>query len=353
MALGGGNIKTTTFPGTYINFVSTSTTRDATLGSRGVVALCHALPTVTTTDVVQCTVDEFYGGNKPLGTPYTDDAMWMFREIFKHANKVVVYNLKNADTTVEKGLTALEAYEFNVFVTADTLASNVTPAIKKVKSWRDTLGKKCQVVVYNHSVSADLNDIAVINVASKPILEAEDSLHTNAALVYWVAGAMAGCAVNKSCTNMLYDGELTIDVAYTQAELQAFIDAGKIVFHLVYGEVRLLEDVNSLTTPEADQNDDFKYNQTVRVIDQIANDIAYLFNTKYLGRIQNNDSGRVSLWNDIVTHHKALETIGAIENFKSENVVVQPGDTIRSVVVQDVITITGTMSQLFMTVVIE
>ena len=40
-------------------------------------------------------------------------------------------------------------------------------------------------------------------------------------LVYWVAGAEAGCAVNKSLTNFKYDGELTINTDYTQAELEA------------------------------------------------------------------------------------------------------------------------------------
>lgn len=353
MALGGGNIKTTTFPGTYINFVSTSNSRVSALGERGVVALCHKLPTTTKTDVVECTAAEFYRADNPLGTSYDAESMWMFREIFRHANKVVVYNLANGDTTLDGGLVALEAYEFNVIVTASTTAEDVTAVVTQVKNWRDNLGKKCQAVVYNHSVAGDLNTIATINVAAKPILEEGDSLHTDAALVYWVAGAMAGCAVNKSCTNMMYDGELTVNVAYSQEELQDFIDEGKIVFHLVYGNVRMLEDVNSLTEPGSDQNDDFKYNQTIRVIDQIANDIAYLFNTKYLGKIPNNPSGRISLWNDIVSHHKELETMNAIENFASENVAVQQGDTIRSVKVQDIITITGTMSQLFMTVVIE
>lgn len=352
MALGGGNIKITAFPGSYINFVSTSNSRATALGERGVVAICHALPTKTKTPVVEATATEFYGSANPLGTPYSEDSMWMFREIFRHAQKVVVYNMANEGATLAAGLTALEAYEFNVIVTASTTAEDVTAVVTRVKSWRDNLGKKCQAVVYNHAVEADLNTIATINVASKVVVE-EGSSHTESGMVYWVAGAMAGCPINKSCTNMLYDGELTVDIAYSQSELQGALDAGKIVFHLVYGDIRMLEDVNSLVTPEADQNEDFKYNQTIRVIDQIANDIAYLFNTKYLGRIQNNASGRVSLWSDIVSHHKQLETMGAIEDFKSENVVVQAGDTIRSVVVQDTIMIVGTMSQLFMTVVIE
>jgi hypothetical protein len=352
MALGGGNIKTTTFPGAYINFVSTSNSRGTTLGERGIVALCYKLPKATEKAVVECTSDEFYGAANPLGAAYGDDSMWVFREIFRHARKVVVYNMANDGATLAAGLTALEAYEFNIIVNTSSEASDATAIVTRVKNWRDNLGKKCQAVVYNHAVEGDLNTIATINVASKVIV-GDSSVYTESGLVYWVAGAMAGCAVNKACTNMLYDGELTVEVAYSQSELQAALDAGKVVFHLVYGEVRMLEDVNSLVTPEADQNEDFKYNQTIRVIDQIANDIAYLFNTKYLGKIQNNASGRISLWNDIVSHHKQLEVMGAIEGFASEHVVVQMGDTIRSVVVQDTITVTGTMSQLFMTVVIE
>ncbi len=354
MALGGGSIKTTTFPGTYINFVSSSNPVYTTnLGERGVVALCYELPTATEKPVIECTAAEFFSPKKPLGTAYGEDSMWAFREIFKHASKVIVYNLKNEDATLADGLTALESYQFNVLVTDSTVADDVTAVITKVKYWRDELGKKVQAVVYNHAVEVDLNSIAVINVASQPILKSGDTLHSNAALVYWVAGAMAGCPVNKSCTNMLYDGEFEINVAYSQADLLSLMNAGKIVFHLVYGEVRMLEDVNSMTKPGESETEDFKYNMTVRVIDQIANDIAYLFNTKYLGRIHNDASGRISLWNDIVTHHKELETIGAIENFVSENVVVQAGDNIRSVVVQDAVTVAGTLSQLFMTVVIE
>lgn len=353
MALGGGNIKTTTFPGSYISFVSTNKSRGYTFGERGVVAMCVALPTATTSPVVECTVDEFYSATKPLGTEYSADSMWMFREVFRHAQKVIVYNLTNEGAALANGLDALQSYEFNIIVTDSTTPGDVTALISRVKTWRDDLGKKCQAVVYNHNVSADLNTVAMINVASKPVVAEDESLHTENGMIYWVAGAMAGCPVNKSCTNMEYDGELEVDIVYAQSDLQANLDAGKVIFHQVYGTVRLLEDINSLITPTADQNEDFKYNQTIRVIDQIANDIAYLFNTKYLGKIHNNASGRISLWNDIVSHHKELETIGAIENFSSENVVVKQGDSIKSVVVEDVITIVGTMSQLFMTVVIE
>jgi hypothetical protein len=115
----------------------------------------------------------------------------------------------------------------------------------------------------------------------------------------------------------------------------------------------MLEDINSLTTVTADKGEDFKYNQTIRVIDQIANDIAKLFNTKYLGRIPNNPTGRVSLWADIVKHHKELEAVNAIENFNPDLLKVEQGETKKSVVVNDAITVVNAMAQLYMTVVVQ
>ena len=115
----------------------------------------------------------------------------------------------------------------------------------------------------------------------------------------------------------------------------------------------MLEDINSLTTVTEDKGEDFKSNQTIRVIDQIANDIAKLFNTKYLGKIPNDESGRVSLWGDIVAHHRELEALRAIEHFDSSLLTVAKGNNKKSVVVNDVVTVINSMAQLYMTVVIQ
>jgi hypothetical protein len=173
------------------------------------------------------------------------------------------------------------------------------------------------------------------------------------ALVAWVAGAEAGCEINESCTNMLYNGEYTIVCDKTQSQLEDCIENGQIAFHLVYGDVRMLEDVTSLTETTADKGEDFKSNQTMRVIDQIANDIAKLFNTKYLGKIPNDASGRVSLWADIVAHHRELEDLRAIENYDATLLTVEQGKTKKSVVVNDVVTVVNAMAQLYMTVVVQ
>lgn len=344
--LGGGVWVTQnkTLPGSYINFVNLATAT-STLGERGVVAIPLALNKAPGT-VIEISSGEFVANSKEmLGIEYNSDAALPLREIFKHARKVYIYDMSEDDTPSEV-IAAFEPYEFNVLCayTADT--EGAASYIEGIKNWRDNLGKKCQVVVYNATTP---NHEGVINVVSTV---SGDSAIPHA-LIAWVAGAEAGCAINSSCTNMLYDGELTPLVNKTQSQLEQCIKDGQIAFHLVYGDVRLLEDVNSLTETTEDKGEDFKYNQTIRVIDQIANDIAKLFNTKYLGKIPNNASGRVSLWADIVAHHRELETLQAIEAFDATLLTVEQGVNKKSVVVNDVVTVVNSMAQLYMTVVVQ
>lgn len=208
------------------------------------------------------------------------------------------------------------------------------------KRMRDEVGVKFQAVLYNQAADYE----GVVNVKNK--CEGADE----AGLVYWVTGIVAGTAVNASATNKIYDGEYTVDVDYTQAQLEKAIKAGEFTLHQVGSDVRVLTDINSLVTTTANKGDIFKDNQTIRVCDQIATDIANLFVTKYLGVVPNDASGRTSLWADIVKHHEDLQDIRAIEDFSDEDVTVEQGDTKKSVVVTDTVTVVNTMEKLYMTV---
>lgn len=344
--LGGGIFVTQnkTLPGSYINVI-TAARVTSNIGERGTVAV--ALPIGKEAGkVFELTASEFIQNCKTvLGVEYGDAKVLALREIFVHANKVYVYDL-GEDKTVADACAALEPYDFNVLCAYSDQSSDASAYITQVKTWRDNLGKKCQLVVYNQT---EANHEGIINVVST----VSDADVPTYALVAWVAGAEAGCAINASLTNALYDGELTVVVDKTQSQLEDCLEGGQFAFHNVYGQVRVLEDINSLTEFTADKGEDFKYNQTIRVVDQIANDIAKLFNTKYLGKIQNNKSGRVSLWADVVAHHKKLEQLQAIENFNPELVTVEQGESKKSVVVNDVITVTNCMAQLYMTIVVQ
>lgn len=248
-------------------------------------------------------------------------------------------------------LDKLENYSFN------TLGAAVTDnAVKGLfanwtKRMRDEIGAKFQCVLYRYS-NADHEGI--ISVENRLAEETEaDASAQSAAAVYWLTGMQAGSAVNRSLTNATYDGELQIYAEYTQAELKQGLAAGKLQLHRVGDTVRILEDINTLVSVTDSKGIDFQNNQTMRVLDQIGNDIAVLFNDRYLGKIPNDDSGRISLWNDIVRHHQELETIRAIEAFLPEQLTVEKGEGKKTVVITDHITPVSAMAQLYMTVVVE
>lgn len=242
-------------------------------------------------------------------------------------------------------LAKAESYSFNAIgvVSVDDTVNGLYAAY--AKRMRDELGVKFQAVTYRKAADFE----GVVNVKNKVI----DGGWSEASLVYWVTGIIAACAVNKSNLNKKYDGEFTIDVNYTQSQLEAAIKAGEFTLHKVGSDVRVLADINSLVTASDTKCEIFKENQTIRVIDQIANDIAVLFNTKYLGAVPNDASGRISLWTDIVKHHQALQDIRAIENFNDADVVITQGANKKSVVVSDVVTIVNAMGQLYMTVTVQ
>ena len=244
----------------------------------------------------------------------------------------------------QKAIAALESESFNTLGVVSTDSEIADLVVAWTKRMRDEVGVKFQTVVYNKAA----DDKAIINLVST--IEGQSN---DASLIPWVTGAQAGCNVNESCTNMTYDGEYAVDVNRTQSQLEECIDKGQFVLHKVGEDVRVLTDINSKVTVTEDEGDDFKSNQTMRVVDQIGNDIAVLFNTRYLGKIPNNESGRITLWNDIVKHHQELQNLGAIEDFAPENVVVMKGDTKKSVVVSDAVTPVNAMEQLYMTCVVS
>lgn len=246
-------------------------------------------------------------------------------------------------TAYQNYLDKIESFTFNVMGVATTSTEIKNLIVAFTKRMRDEVGAKFQAVL--HDIAADYE--GVINVVNK--VTADDNFDESS-IVYFVTGIEANCAINKTCLNKIYTGEFEVNTDYTQTQLEEAIQDGKLVLHNVNNEVRILEDVNSLVTTSETKGDIFKNNQTIRVADQIANDIAVLFNTKYLGNVPNNESGRISLWTDIVKHHTQLQDIGAIEDFADEDVTVEAGNTKASVVINDVITVINAMSQLYMTV---
>jgi hypothetical protein len=233
----------------------------------------------------------------------------------------------------------LQNYSFNVLVT-DSISEEVQDlAYKYTVSMRDDYGMKFQTVLFEKDCGGGHEGI--INVCDFP------------SAVYWVAGACAGCAVNKPLLNTAYDGELAINPVHTQAELAELLGNGYFAFHKVGSDARVLSDINSLTEVTETKGVAFKENQTIRVIDQIANDTAVLFSTKYMGFVANDKAGRTSFWADMVALHNQLMTLRAIENFVDTDIAVTAGAEKGSVVINERVCPVNAMAKLYMDCVVE
>lgn len=249
-----------------------------------------------------------------------------------------------ADSDYQTYLDQAEAYTFNAMGCTESKATITALFAAFAKRMRDDVGKKFQVVLFRKL--ADYEGVVSVK-------NGLTSDKTSTALIPWVTGVIGGTAVNKSATNMTYDGEYDVDTDFTQTQLENGIKEGSFMFHRVDEAVCVLTDINSFISITDEKSSDFSSNQTIRVLDQIANDIAVLFGKKYLGKVPNDAAGRISLWNDIVKHHTELQDIRAIENFSGENVTVEKGDTKKSVVVTDYVTPVNAMEQLYMTVYVQ
>ena len=249
-----------------------------------------------------------------------------------------------ADADYQTYLDQAEAYTFNAMgciATNDTVKGLFASFCKRM---RDDVGKKFQCVVFRK-----LADYEGVVSVKNGLVDNKES----ADIIPWVTGVIAGTAVNKSATNMIYDGEYEVDTEFTQAQLEAGIKEGSFMIHRVDNQACVLTDINSFVSVTDEKSADFSSNQTIRVLDQIANDIAVLFGKKYLGKVPNDASGRISLWNDIVKHHMELQDIRAIEDFSGDNVTVEKGDTKKSVVVTDYVNPVNAMEQLYMAVYVQ
>lgn len=242
-----------------------------------------------------------------------------------------------------KYLEKAEAYGFNTMgvVVTDEVTKKLYVAY--VKRMRDEVGKKFQLVLYK----SDADYMGVISTPNKTT----DEGWSEASAVYWLTGVECATAVNKSCEGKAYDGEFAIEPI--DNDLEDYIKKGQLVFDRNDDEIEILSDINTHVTVTEECNEFFCDNQTVRVADQLANDDALLFKTRFRGKFPNDASGRNSLKSGLCEIREKLQNLRAIENFKRDFVSVMRGETKKSVVVENAVEVVNTMSIMYMTTVVK
>ena len=290
------------------------------------------------------------GGKGMQGVNLKDNDYVVFKKTVVPAVTAATALSGGTDGTYSGGqisgaFTAFESCTFNTLVVEGT-STDDEAAANYAERQREKYGKKFQAVISDIGKASAVDHEGVVKVPNKALNVSD----LTGQLKFWTAGALAGCPINRSLTNTVYDGEYEVDVNYSQAELESLIENGFFAFHRVGDDVRVLLDRNSLVTYTEDKGELFNDNQVIRVADQIANDIAVIFNTKYIGAVQNNATGRALFKADIIQHHNRLQDMNAIEGFTADSVTIEAGTEKGAVVVTDAVTVVGTMTKLYMTV---
>lgn len=415
MALGGGTwlFQNKKLPGTYINFVS-RVRASTDIADRGYATMPLELDWGPVGSVFAVTAEDFQERSLSIfGYAYTAPELMSLRDLFLNLKTGYFYRLDNGATAASCALAKAKypgkrGNDITVSVAANvdnTSAFDVTTYMivdgspakvgeqKNVKEWADVADNDYVTWTRTGNLEAKAgeklkggtNGAAVTGLQYQSYLDAIEPYYFNimgyagsdatiqqlliqftrrmrkatGAAVYWLVGAEASCAVNASCTNKTYDGEYKINTKYSQTELERAMASGMMMFHNVadsvsgdvVGKTNILSDINTFTSFSKKKNEDFSLNQVIRVLDQIAIDVARLFNKTYLGKEQNDEDGRTALWGDIVALHKEYQRVRAIQNFDPKDVPIPTqGEKKTDVLMNYSVQPTCCMERLYMTI---
>jgi len=333
-------------PGAYINFL-TNAPLSITVGNRGIVVLLQEMSVGLAGEMYQITATD--QSQYPQGVTAADKLL--VNEALKGAQTVLVYNLgtNHDEDDVQNALKTLKTIKFNVLCypyDGDTYTANKTAIKTWITTMREEEGAKVQAVLANFNADNE----AIINVVQGVKL-ADGTELTAAQTTAWVAGITAGANVNQSNTGRLYDGAIDVIPRMTKTEMESAIMAGKFLFKVDTAQnVTVVYDINSLTTVTSEKGKPFTKNRVIRTIDNINNDITEIFESNYVGKVNNNEDGRSLLRSVLIEYFNELQRMAAIQNFTAEDVTVSPGKDSDAVVVDCYIQPVDSVEKIYITI---
>jgi hypothetical protein len=245
-------------------------------------------------------------------------------------------------------LTAIEPYQFDIIAYDGSESTVIAAFTQFVNRMNESVGLKCQAVMsLGDNVSG--NNKYVIDVKNGVTLSDGTELSATQA-VWWVAGSEAGARYNQSLTYAQYPGAVSANPKLTDAQAEAAINAGKLCFVDTFGIVKVCTDINSKTTVTPKEGAEFKKNRVMRVINQFCNDLYEEFSANYIGKVDNNDTGRSLLRGWIVGYLNGMQSNNGIQNFVADDVTVAQGQTIDSVIVNVAIQPVDAIEKIYCTV---
>lgn len=255
-----------------------------------------------------------------------------------------------ADGTVESAaysayLSAIEPYKFDIMVYDGTDSTVQTALLAFINRVNENNGQYCQLVA---SGLSNPDSRYVININS-PVTLSDGTELTPQQVTWWAGGASAGALYNQSLTYAQYPGAVST-VMWTTDEYANQIQAGNFVLFAENGVVKVMQDINSLTTYTEDIGQVYSKNRVMRLCNTIANDIFQQFSESFIGVVNNNEQGRARFQAAIVGYLQEIQDNQGIQNFTSDDVEVLAGSAIDAIVVNVAIQAVDSVEKIYMTI---
>ena len=255
-----------------------------------------------------------------------------------------------ADGTVQSAaysayLTAIEPYKFDIMVYDGTDSTVQTALLSFIKRVNENNGQYCQLVA---SGLSNPDSRYVININS-PVTLSDGTELTPQQVTWWAGGASAGALYNQSLTYAQYPGAVSTTMQTVDQFTQA-VQAGNFVLFAENGVVKVMQDINSLTTYTEDIGQVYSKNRVMRLCNTIANDIFQQFSESFIGVVNNNEQGRARFQAAIVGYLQEIQDNQGIQNFSSDDVEVLAGSAIDAIVVNVAIQAVDSVEKIYMTI---
>lgn len=166
------------------------------------------------------------------------------------------------------------------------------------------------------------------------------------------AGMTAGANFNESNTAKVIDGATSIIGELTDAEIKAGLQAGKFILSTsTSGKIKVEQDINSLHTYSKDRNYNFSKNRVMRTLDEIGTTTVQTWEDTYMGKVDNDSTGRSLFKADLVQYGNELQRLRGIQEFEgTTDIEVSQGKDLDSVLCTWAVKPVDSMEKLYMTV---
>lgn len=248
-------------------------------------------------------------------------------------------------------LTVLEPYQFDILIYDGTDSATIQAIASFVKRLSNNVGQKCQAVMAG-DVAANCNSEFVIAVKNGVKLDDGTTLTAQQA-TWWIGGTEAGALYHESLTYAKYPNAVEANPKLTDTQASEAVQKGFFCFVDTFGSVKVCTDINSLTTFTTDKGQEFSKNRVMRVLMQFCNDVYEQFSEYYIGKVDNNETGRNLLKGWIVGYLNEMQANNGIQNFVADDVSVSAGNNVDSVVVDVAIQPVDSIEKIYMTVTVS